>query len=170
MVDLETLMAAIALCRVATRTSDEAAGQERKPSEKGRQTSNTVGDSDDAYEPSSSDEEWVVETDLAGARSHGNRLREKELLEGIKRSVEQLARQVAAMKRKQESSNSSGSSASKDQESEKVVLSGMFPHTKCRHESKIWYGNQYGHGLKCAACNVKVFRRTNGDTNIKVPK
>jgi hypothetical protein len=170
LVDLDTLMAAIALCRTATQTqtSDEAVGQEHKPAGKGKHASSAGCDGDDATDRASSDEEWV-EADPTAALSDRDRRREVQLLEDIKHSVEKLPRQVVALKKRQQSNDKSASSM-KDKESEKVVLSGMFPPTGCKHEAKLFYGNQFGHGVKCADCNIKVFRQKNSDISIKVPR
>jgi hypothetical protein len=168
-INLEVLLQAIELCRTATETSDEAAAGDRKPAEKGKRVSSAGCAGDDADGASSSDEEWVEAADPIEARSDCNRHREMQLLEGIKRSVQQLERQVAAMKKRQESNDTSASSI-KDRESEKAVLSGMFPTSDCRHEGKVWYGNGAGHGLRCAVCNFKVFRKNNGDILMKLPK
>ena len=165
-VNLDVLLQAIALCHTATQTSHE----DRKPSEKGKRGSSAgcAGNDDDGAS-ASSDEEWVEAADPIEARSDSPRHREMQLLEGIKRSVQQLERQVAAMKKRQES-NDTTSSSIKDRESEKAELSGMFPTTDCRREGKVWYGNQCGHGLRCAVCNFKVFRKSNGDILLKLPK
>ena len=99
-INLEVLLQAIALCRTATQTSDEAAAGDRKPAEKGKRISSAgcAGNDDDGAS-ASSDEEWVEAADPSDARSDSPRHREMQLLEGIKRSVQQLERQVAAMKK-----------------------------------------------------------------------
>jgi hypothetical protein len=162
LMDLETRVAALALCHTATRTSNEAAGQEEKDTEKGKHASSAGCVGDDATGAPSSDEKYVE----ADPTTFFHRLRD-----GIKRSDLQLEPQTAATKKRQESNDASASNI-KDMESEKAVLSSMFPTTACQHESKVWYGpygNGSGHGLRCVACEIRVFRQTSGSISIKVP-
>jgi len=166
-VDLDSLMAAIALCRTATQTTEEEDSRpEGKPSaRKGKHASSTGCDNDD--DGASSEEDWV-EAD-AKAAPHQHR-RELQLLEDIKLSVQKLTLDVKALKKERQRSHNTSASSVKDKELEKDILSGMFPTTSCGHSTKIFYGNEFGHGLKCADCSIKVFRHKNGDMSTKVPK
>ena len=130
LMDLETRVAALALCHTATRTSNEAAGQEEKDTEKGKHASSAGCVGDNATGAPSSDEKYVE----ADPTTFFHRLRD-----GIKRSDLQLEPQTAATKKRQESNDASASNIT-DNDSEKAVLSGVFPMTACRHDSKARYG------------------------------
>lgn len=172
-VDLQTLFQAIELCRAATRTAGEdTATRTAKESEKDvlsglRTTTHTGSDSDGAV--SSEEEDWV-EADPRPA-SPGKRSRELQLLQEIKNSVKNLTAQVKALKQERRRSNDASTGSVKDSDTEKAILSSMFPHTDCKHHTKIFYGNGSGHGLKCPQCNIKVFRHNKNDNiSIKVPR